>query len=68
MYDMNGYGYLTSAELTTILNSMIFAAYTIVDASLDGDKLPEKTVQELNEKVQLLVSSAFTGRDSDRLS
>ncbi|KMS93595.1 hypothetical protein BVRB_029890, partial [Beta vulgaris subsp. vulgaris] len=67
MYDMNGLGYLTRTELTTMLNSVMFAAYTIVDASMDGDNLSAETVQKLNEKVQLLVSSAFSGLDSDRL-
>ncbi len=78
MYDMQGDGVVSKSELTTMLNSVVFSAYTIVEASSDHEsstsvteRLSPDITQSLKDKVSELVQSAFADKavaNGDRLS
>jgi hypothetical protein len=55
MYDLAGHGFVTRSELTTMLNSVVFAAYTILDASADDDKFTDEVANALNNRVCLFI-------------
>ena len=66
MYDFAGHGFVTRSELTTMLNSVVFAAYTFEDMSTDGDKFTDEIANALNNRVSISQCLSWSLNDVNR--